>query len=105
MPYGPFNRRETPTTQTPALALIQAASGEVWGRTPRNGGLGPTVQAYAGALSNYRGIEFQTSIAPHPNSSPLEVRWYLRLTPGVQLRQHGGEDFACVTATVRNFQP
>lgn len=102
--YGPFNRRETPTTQTPELALKQVTSGEIWGRTPR-GGLGLTVQAYPGTLINHRGIEFTTAIAPHPFSSPNEARWYLGHTPGVQLRRLGGEDYACITAVVKNLQP
>jgi len=103
--HGPFNRRETPRTQTPAIAIKQVASGEIWGRTPKNGGLGPTVQAYTGLLVNQRGIEFNTEIAPHPNSSPFEVRWYLHLTAGVQRRCEGAEEFACITAVVKNLQP
>ena len=103
--HGPFNRRDTPTGQTPAVALKQVASGEIWGRTPKNGGLGPTVQAYPGLLVNRRGIEFTTDIEPHPNGSPFEVRWYLRLTAGVQRRREGGEEFACITAMVKNLQP
>lgn len=102
---GPFNRRETPTGQTAAVAIEQVASGEIWGRTPKNGGLGPTVQAYPGILVHHRGIEFTTDIAPHPNSSPFEVRWYLRLTAGVQRRCKGGEEFACIIAVVKNLQP
>ena len=102
--HGPFHRPETPT-QTPAVALKQVASGEIWGRTPKNGGLGPTVQAYPGMLAKERGIEFTTEIVPHPNSSPLEARWYLRLTAGVQRRCEGGEEFACITAVVKNLQP
>ena len=102
---GPFNRRETPKTQTPAIAIRQVASGEIWGRTPTNEGLGPTVQAYPDILVNHRGIEFTTDISPHSNSSPFEVRWYLRLTAGDQRRCEGGEEFACITAVVKNLQP
>ncbi len=101
---GPFNRRETPETQTPAIALKQVASGEIWGRTPKNGGLGPTVQAYTGLLPNQRGIEFTTEITPHPNGSPFEARWYLHHTAGVQRRYEGGEEFACIAAVVKNLQ-
>jgi len=64
----------------------------------------PTVQAYIGALKNQRGIEFNTEIAPHPNASPFEARWYLIRTPGVLPRQKDGEDFACILATVKNMQ-
>jgi hypothetical protein len=66
----------------------------------------PTVQAYPGKLfTNARGIEFSTSIAPHPNGSPLEVRWYLNHTAGVLKRTKDGLEFACVTAAVTNKQP
>ena len=102
--WGQFNRRETPT-QTPATALLQVASGEVWGRTPKYG-LGPAVQAYTGKLRNLRGIDFTTMVDPHGSaSSPFEVRWYLNLTNGVECRRKDGEDFACVAAVVTNMQP
>ena len=101
---GPFSRPETPA-QTPAVALRQVASGEIWGRTPKNGGLGPTVQAYPGLLVNQRGIEFTTDIVPHPHSSPFEMRWYLHHTAGVQRRCEGGEEFASIAAVVKNLQP
>ena len=65
----------------------------------------PTVQAYAGPLVNLRGIEFTTDTELHPNGSPFEARWYLHRTPGVQLRCHEGEDFACILAVVKNCQP
>jgi hypothetical protein len=100
-----FNRRETPDTQTPEIAKQQVASGEIWGRTPKNGGFEPTVQAYAGPLKNGRGIEFTTDIAPHPNGSPFEVRWYMTRTPGVQRRYRDGEEFACILVIVTNLQP
>jgi hypothetical protein len=99
---GQFNRRETPT-QTRATALLQVASGEVWGRTPRHG-LGPAVQAYTGKLRNCRGIDFTTMVDPH-EGSPFEVRWYLHLTNGVEHRRKDGEDFACIKAVVTNMQP
>jgi hypothetical protein len=101
---GQFNRRESPT-QTATTALQQVVSGEIWGRTAR-GGLGPVVQAYTGKLDNYRGIEFTTMVDPHPSTgSPFEVRWYLHLTNGVELRCANGEDFACIIAAVTNMQP
>lgn len=101
---GQFNRRENGATQPKSLAPIQVASGEVWGRTPRNG-FEPAVQAYAGKLKNHRGIDFTTLIDPHPDGSPLEVRWYLTATPGVEYRCKDGEDFACIKAVVTNMQP
>jgi hypothetical protein len=101
---GPFNRRET-DIQTPALALEQVRSGEIWGLTPKNGGLEPTVQAYAGRLkTGGRGIEFTTDTAPHSNGSPFEARWYLTLTPGVLCSRKNGIDHACILADVENHQ-
>ena len=100
---GQFSRRESPT-QTSAIALLQVASGEIWGRTPRNG-IEPTVQAYAGKLRSRRGIDFTTDTEPHPDGSPFEVRWYMTLTPGVLRRCRNGEEFACIKATVTNMQP
>jgi hypothetical protein len=101
---GHFSRRET-RTQTRADAIAQVRSGEIWGRTPKDG-IEPAVQAYVGPLrGGARGIEFTTETAPHPNWSPFEVRWYLTLTPGVQRRWHNGEEFACILANVTNLQP
>ena len=99
---GPFHRRESPT-QTPGDALMQVASGEIWGRTPF-GGMAPTVQAYAGSIVG-RGIEFTTDIVPRVGSSPFEARWYLGLTLGVELRTKGGVEYACILANVANYQP
>lgn len=104
MALGHFNRRENAQTQPKSLALIQVTSGEVWGRTPRNG-FEPAVQAYAGKLRNCRGIHFTTLIDPHPDGSPFEVRWYLTATPEVEHRCKDGEDFACIKAIVTNMQP
>jgi hypothetical protein len=101
---GIFFRLES-RTQTSAIAVLQVLSGEIWGKTPRFG-IEPTVQAYAGRLmADRRGIEFTTEIAPHPTGSPFEARWYLTRTPGVQLRQKEGQDYACIIAVVDNHQP
>jgi len=100
-----YSRRES-TTQTPEIALLQEAKGEVWGGVPR-GGNWATVQAYVGPLSNNsRGIEFTTEIPPADNgSSPFEVRWYYPNTHGVQVRYNESrEEMACITARVTNLQ-
>jgi hypothetical protein len=103
MPFdGTFSRWES-TTQTPAIAVLQVLSGEIWGRTP-NGGNYPTVQAYPWKLNGRRGIEFTTQIQPHSMSAPHEARWYLGLTPGVERRQKNGIDYACIKAVVENHQ-
>lgn len=97
--------REEATYQTPADAKMQVASGEVWGSKGRYG-FEPTVRAYPWPLrAGVRGIQFTTTIAPDDESSPNMTRWYLTKTPGVQLRVKNGEDFACITAAVENFQP
>ena len=102
--HGPYHRQESPT-QSPEVALLQVASGEIWGRTPR-GGRWPTVQAYPKPIaSGARGVEFTTAVQPYPQGAPHEVRWYLGITPGVLERfDDMGEQFACVTAVVTNHQ-
>jgi hypothetical protein len=103
MTYGIFFRLESPT-QTPAIAVLQVRSGEIWGKTPRYG-FEPVVQAYAGSLTGRRGIEFTTQIKPHPNSAPHHAYWYLTRTPGVELRRKNCEDYASIKAVVDNHQP
>lgn len=106
MPHGPFHRLES-RTQTPETATIQVQTGEIWGRVAR-GGQNPCVKAYRNAMPNgSRGIEFTTQIAPHPGAgSPFDARWYHPETPGVQLKHNtANEDFAVITATVKNLQP
>lgn len=94
---GPFFRIES-TTQSKAVAAMQVASKEIWGRTAR-GGMGPAVKAYAGTLDHRNGIEFSTDIAPHKGGTPLEAKWYVDHTQGVEERLSGEERFACIKAT------
>lgn len=99
-----FYRLESPT-QTTAIAILQVASREIWGKTPKYG-YEPTVEAYAGDREGLRGIEFSTDIQPHPTGSPIHVKWYLTDTPGVEERHDAnGEQYACISADVVNFQP
>ena len=102
---GPYHRQESPT-QTPAIAVIQVTSGEIWGDVPR-GGRWPTVQAYPLPLpADCRGVQFTSDIQPYPYGAPHEARWYLGITPGVLKREGvGGKEFACITAVVENGQP
>ncbi len=105
MPQDLFHRVENPTTQTTEIAKMQEQSREIWGRPARGSGL-PSVKAYPGTLPDRRGIEFTTDIEPKPNGAPNQAQWYLGLTPGVELREHNGEDFACISVTsFRNAQP
>ena len=68
----------------------------------------PGPAPYRGPLpSGRRGIEFITSIRPRPGSgSRYEARWYYPDTPGVSLRTNAQrQEFAAITAQVRNLQP
>ncbi len=105
MSNSPFHRVENTTTQTAAHAKLQEASREMWGR-PRRGSNLLSVKAYPGKLPNERGVEFMTDISPFSGSSPNQVYWYHETCAGVQLRQQGGEDFACISLTsFSNMQP
>jgi len=100
-----FHRVENPTTQTRAIAKIQELSLEIWGLPARGSGQ-PSVKAYPGSLPGRRGVEFTTDIEPFPGSAPNEARWYWEWCPGVQLREKGGKDFACIGVTsFKNEQP
>lgn len=104
--YGTFYRVNNGKTQTPAIAALQVASKEVWGSTPKNGGMEPTVQAYAGSLHTRHGIEFTTDIAPYSSCNPLDAKWYLNQTPGVLLRYDAaGNEYAAITADIHLVQP
>lgn len=101
-----FNRREA-SKQTRADALKQAASMEIWGKTPF-GGNTPTVQAYRETqlpLANWgpRGVMFDSAVPPTPGTgSPFEARWRLG-TLGVSARPGG---FAAISVTrFVNLQP
>lgn len=108
MSEGEFCRRESPS-QTKKHALLQIASGEIWGRPARNTSASdiPSVKAYRGSLPpGERGIDFTTAIAPHKGSgSPIEARWYYPHTEGVMLRQKNNEDYAAISANIVNKQP
>jgi hypothetical protein len=82
---------------------MQIRSGEIWGKAARGSSI-LSVKAYVGVLRG-RGIQFTTTISPHPNQSPLEAHWYYPNTPGVMLRSKGGQDYAAITATIVNLQP
>lgn len=99
-----FNRVETPRSQTPADAAKQAASMQIWGRTPQ-GGNTPTVQAYRDAKRPLlgRGIKFDSRVPPTPGTgTPFEARWRLG-SPGVFSPVSG---FAAISITrFLNLQP
>ena len=103
MPFAGIFCRWESSTQTPAIAVLQVRSGEIRGKTPKDG-LYPTVQAYPWRLDGRRGIECTTQIQPQSMSAPHEARWYLGLTPGVERRRKAREDYACIREVVDNYQ-
>lgn len=99
-----FHRIES-STQTEEIARLQVSTGEIWGTCGRYG-YTITVKAYPGAISERRGVEFTTDIEPEPNAgAPNMARWYYPDTKGVEHRVKDGRDYACIFASVTNFQP
>jgi hypothetical protein len=73
--HGPFHRLLAPDVQDAETVVRQVLSGEIWGRTARNG-LSPAVKAYHGALPDgSSGIEFWAFQAP---DSPFGPRAFWR---------------------------
>jgi hypothetical protein len=63
------------TTQTAADAAMQEASGEIWGRAPRDSDI-PKVKAYPGPLPpGAKGVEFTTDVEPDRGSRPSLPAW------------------------------
>ena len=68
--YGPFHRR-TSETQTAETCKLQLASGEAWGKVPRQRAR-PAVQAIAGPLPpGQSGFEFWAFAAPDVFFGPM----------------------------------
>jgi hypothetical protein len=69
-----YYRLESPS-QTPEIARVQEATGEIWGKAPRGSTI-PAVQAYTGPLpEGARGIEFTAEVEPDPLSPPGQAYW------------------------------
>jgi len=100
-----YFRLESPT-QTKQDAILQAQSGEVWGREARGSHL-LCVKAYRGSLpGDRRGIDFATRVLPERGAgTPYEARWYYPQTPGTMLRTRDTIDYAAIPAEVINRQP
>lgn len=67
---GPFHRLESPS-QTKNDAIAQQQSIELWGAAGRNNAQSnlPSVKAHRSSLpGGQRGIEFDTPVAPTPNT-------------------------------------
>ena len=96
-----FHRLESPT-QTPADAIAQQSSGELWGKGYRDSGV-PYVQAYTGPLpSGARGIEFVTPAQGFKYSKPGQVM-FVPGQPGVRLE--GGVAKIDITVTKNTQVP
>jgi hypothetical protein len=99
-----YHRRESPT-QTPEVARLQEASGQIWGTCNRDhmGGRSPfpSVDAFVGPLVDpQRGIEFVTDVPPDRETPPRLARW-TGPRPGVRVEG----DYAKIRAVVtRNTQ-
>jgi hypothetical protein len=102
---GRVYHRKQSRTQTPDVARMQEASGEIWGTFNRDlaGGrsIFPSVDAFLGPLAeNEAGIEFVTDVPPDPNTRPKYARW-TGPRPGVTIEG----DFAKIKVVVtRNTQ-
>jgi len=91
-----YHRLENPISQSQQIAAQQVATGELWGRPIRGGGLIPSVKAYPGPLpSGSNGIEFTTNI-PATHLTPSTHYWVHGFDPGITLRQVGGDTFAII---------
>ena len=73
---------------------------EMWGAPARNTSQSdlPCVKAYRNSLPvGQRGVEFETPISPQRGSgTPIEARWYLNITVGVEKRTSAGTDYAAI---------
>ena len=84
---------------------------EAWGRPAGHTAQSnlPAVKAYRGSLpTGQRGVDFDTPLLPQRGSgTPLEARWYLGHTPGVQQRtdQNGTVYAAIPLSRFINGQP
>lgn len=89
-------------TQTNEAADKIAASGELWGTTPRYGSV-PAVQAYRGSLPEDRpGVEFTTPVPPDAGSDPRArgmVEWSAG-RPGVVTFTHDDVDYVKIPVRV-----
>jgi hypothetical protein len=78
-----YHRRESPT-QSPADALEQEKTREIWGKISRYS-FEPRVRAYVGPLPDgVRGVEFHTDVRPDEGSAPGYAEW-TGGRPGVKL--------------------
>jgi hypothetical protein len=93
-----FHRKASPS-QTAAVAEAQRASGEIWGKAPRNFYQSdiPKVKAFRGPLpAGTEGIEFTTNVRPSYQWGEM-VDWF---SPQVPIIRRDGEDYAVLKARI-----
>lgn len=82
------------------------ASGELWGRAPRNcfSSVTPKAKAYRGPLpTDVSGFEFETEVAPDPGGVPRSPTWShydKKKRPGVEVEG----DYAKIKVKVLKIQ-
>lgn len=92
-----YHRLESPT-QSPEVAALQQATGEIWGTTSF-GGIEPAVKAYRGPLpTGARGIEFVTGIPPTSPHGRI-ADWRVG-RPGISVRIVDGKEYAILAPVV-----
>jgi len=72
--FGPFHRRAIDQEEIDKIC----ASGQIWGRAPRNiyASAYPAVKAWPGPLPEGRpGVEFYTTVAPDQDKAPSSPQW------------------------------
>lgn len=102
-----YHRLESlPAAQTPDVARMQQASGEIWGKAANTSTI-PSVKAYRGPLpATKRGIEFTTSVPPTAGGTPYEADWYpclpgiIPCSQGVGTKTVAGIDYAFIIVQV-----
>ena len=98
--FGPFHR-----TDPPDVVRAVVATGELWGRAPRNcfSSETPKAKAYAGPLPHdVSGFEFETDVAPDAGGVPDKPTWShkYKKRPGVVVE----DDYAKIKVKVLKIQ-
>lgn len=94
---------------------MQQASGEIWGRPIKHGGLFPSVKAYLKPLchglppssdcEDAQGIEFTTGVRPSVRMPTGLILWQLQRTPVEGLRRIDDETIALAVTISKVVYP